>query len=234
MLLCCCQLPEMVVAGSILALRNKTYRRLSWSNDLTVSFRPAFLLDHVGGVGGVLVNRAVLGHGDILVSVGHDLLIFLTVILGIIFTRSGPAVSTAAAVAVAVAKVSPLAAADRIIMLHWRLVEWSGVLTWYPWSDLCSSVWHSRDLWRNSYGWNRKYNIKCSSVPMTGTQICTILSVPKYVQMAFTMLMTKVKTETSNDCLDCLLDIEQGWLTLTVGENCFSILASIYKSSHKS
>ena len=44
-------------------------------------------------------------------------------ILGIIFTRSGPAVSTAAAVAVAVAKVSPLAAADRIIMLHWRLVE---------------------------------------------------------------------------------------------------------------
>ena len=45
---------------------------------------------------------------------------------------------------------------------------------------------------------------------MTGTQICTILSVPKYVQMAFTMLMTKVKTETSNDCLDCLLDIEQG------------------------
>ena len=62
------------------------------SNYLAVSFGSPLLLHHVVHVGGVLVHRAVLGHGKILVSVFHDLLVLLTPLLRVILAGSVPPV----------------------------------------------------------------------------------------------------------------------------------------------
>ena len=58
------------------------YQRLGTlqSNNLAVCFGPSFFLNHIVGIA-VFFLVAILGHGKIFISVGHDLLVLITMVI---------------------------------------------------------------------------------------------------------------------------------------------------------